>query len=299
MSAAAAELEPCMPSVGSFMHIYDPTPAPGAKPWYINDHTIVRGPDQQWHLIGITHEEPSFPDDERELAHATSPTLTTATWTRLPSALTVDEGAGETVLWAPFVLPVEGVFHMFYCAGGDPKGIDFQIKHATSTDLKTWQRDPEPLFRDGSFARDPFVIRIGERWVMYYTTARSPQGGKRSSHVVAYRTSDDLLHWSERAFAYVDPGPPGFGAGNTESPYVVARPEGYYLFIGPRDEDYDKTQVFFSRDPLHFESGKPLASFPAHAAEIVQDLDGSQWMTRCGWARGGVYIAPLRWSCGP
>lgn len=293
--------ESCELTAGPFEHIYDPSPS-SATPWYINDHTIVRGPDGQWHLFGITHEEPSAPQDERVFAHATSPTLTTPTWTRRPPAMVVDEASGERVLWAPYVLLVDRVYHMFYGAGGDSDR--FQIRHATSSDLWAWTRDPRPLFTDGFHARDPFVIRVGSQWVMYYTATSEPAGG---NHVVAYRTSDNLVDWSERSIAYRDEATGTF-AGNTESPYVLARQEGYYLFIGPRargldpvvvepdNKDYDSTEVFFSGDPFRFDS-PPLARFPAHAAELVEDLDGKLWMTRCGWGRGGVYIAPLAVHC--
>lgn len=289
----------CGLTAGPFVRIYDPSPSPNL-PWYINDHTIVRGPDSQWHLIGITHEEPLAPDEEREFAHATSPTLATPTWTRRAPSMVVDEASGERVLWAPYVLLVDGLYHMFYCAGGEHEA--FQIKHATSKDLWGWTRDQQPLFTDGVDARDPFVLRIGAQWVIYYTANSEPTGG---NHVVAYRTSDDLVHWSSRSIAYRDPTSGTIG-GNTESPYVLARPEGYYLFIGPRgsssdivgpsDKHYDATAVFFSHNPFHFES-VPMGLFPAHAAEIVEDLDGSLWITRSGWERGGVFIAPLTAQC--
>lgn len=287
--AAAPARGPCMPSAGSFARIYDPSPSPD-MPWYINDHTVLRDQDGLWHLIGITHAEPRAPSDERELAHATSPTLTTPTWTRQPPALVVDEAAGESVLWAPYVLFHDGVYHMYYSAGGEPAA--FQIKHATSSDLWSWQRDAEPLFLDGAYARDPHVMRIGAQWVMYYTATSEPDGG---NYVVAYRTSRDLVRWSKRKIAYRDP-IVGREAGNTESPQIVARPEGYYLFIGPRIDLYVSTEVFFSRDPFHFQQ-TPLTWIEAHAPEILQDLDGSQWITRCGWDQGGVDIAPLTWNC--
>jgi arabinan endo-1,5-alpha-L-arabinosidase len=260
-------------------------------PWYINDHSLMRGRDSLWHLIGITHADPGQPADERELTHATSPSLTEGPWTRHPPALVVDEAAGERVLWAPYLLAVDGVYHMFYSAGGKPEA--FQMKHATSPDLWTWTRDPAPLFMDGLGARDPFVLRIGAQWIMYYTATSEPD--RSSQFVVAYRTSDDLVHWSERAIAYRDPQGGDVG-GNTESPFVVAREEGYYLFLSVRG-DYDTSEVFFSHDPLHFEPESVLASFPAHAPEIVTDCDGSMWMTSCGWERGGVSIARLSWQC--
>jgi arabinan endo-1,5-alpha-L-arabinosidase len=283
----------CVPSVPSFKHIYDPSVGESGA-WYINDHSIIRGRDGLWHLFGITGpNDDVMPEEERTFAHATSPTLTTPTWTKLPPALIADASIGERVLWAPHVIDHQGTYYMFYTAGGEPDA--FQMKLATSPDLMTWQRHPEPLFTDGAYARDPFVMRVGERWVMYYTATSEPAMG---NHVIAYRTSTDLVHWEGREIAYLEPGAPGSVGGPTESPYIVARPEGFYLFIGPRNFDYVQTEVFFSRDPLHFEP-TPLTNIPAHAPEIIVDLDGTQQMTRCGWGQGGVDIGALRWECPP
>ena len=119
---------------------------------------------------------------------------------------------------------------MFY-AGGGPDNADYAINLATSPDLETWTRHPDgPLFRDGYDARDPFVIRIDDQWVMYYTATSEPAGG---NHTVMYRTSDDLIHWGERQTAFTDP-EVGTWGGGTESPFVVQRDDGWYLFIGPR-----------------------------------------------------------------
>ncbi len=180
-------------TAGEFTRIYDPSVGED-EPWYINDHTIVQGPDGTWHMFGITHAEPADALDEKHLAHATAPSLQ-GPWTKQEFALDADPFYGETHLWAPHVIEVDGVFYMFY-AGGGPDNAEYAINLATSTDLWTWTRHPDgPLFRDGYDARDPFVIRIGEQWVMYYTATSDPAGG---NHTVMYRTSDDLMQWSER-----------------------------------------------------------------------------------------------------
>jgi arabinan endo-1,5-alpha-L-arabinosidase len=289
--AGACADGPAIPRAGTFERIY--TPSEGELwPAYINDHSIVRGPDQRWHMFGITQPEPELiVGDERELAHATSPDLTAAMWTKQPNALRADENLGETLLWAPHVIQHDGLYYMFYTGGGK-EGSAFQMRLATSPDLQAWTREPEPLFIDGFEARDPFVLRVGERWVMYYTATDDPSGG---THIVAYRTSEDLRNWSERAVAHRDDDT-GTGAGPTESPFVVARDGGYYLFIGPY-ADYVSTAVYFSRDPLLF-TGAPVAEIEAHAPEIVRDLDGTEYITRAGWGQGGVFLARLEWTCG-
>lgn len=276
-------------AAGAFTKIYDPS-AGESQPWYINDHTIVRGPDGTWHLFGITHQEPADPENETSFAHATAPSLH-GPWTKQPFALTVDPSYGETHLWAPYVLKSQGVWYMFYAAGG-PDHTQAEISVATSRDLWHWTRyTGDPLFRDGYDARDPFVLRVGGQWVMYYDATSAPAGG---NHIVAYRTSSDLLHWSDRKIAFTDPST-GTSGGGTESPYVVRHAGKYYLFIGPRG-GYVGTDVFTSTDPFHFDIASKVGHIASHALEVVQDTDGSWWVTSAGWGQGGVYLAPLNWS---
>jgi arabinan endo-1,5-alpha-L-arabinosidase len=271
-------------AVSPFERVYDPS-AGETSEWYINDHTFIRGADGVWHLFGITHAEPAAPLDERMFAHATAPALK-GPWRKQPPALTAVDG--ESVLWAPHVIAHGGGYFMFYCAGGAPER--YQIRLATSPDLWTWTRRAA-LFEDGYDARDPFVIRVGEDWVMYYTATSYPEGG---NHLVAYRTSSDLLRWSDRRVAFVDPSAGTFG-GPTESPFVVDEGAGYYLFIGPR-RGYVGTDVFFSEDPFRFDLGGHVGHIASHAAEVVEDVDGQRYASSAGWGQGGVWLAPIRWS---
>ena len=270
---------------GRFSNIYDPG-ADEPEQWYINDHTIIRGADGLWHLFGITHAEPADPFNEIELAHATATDLH-GPWTKHPSVLTVDPEYGETHLWAPHVIEVDGLYYMFYAGGGEDRTAA-NMCLATSTDLFDWTREPSgPLFKDGYDARDPMVIRIGDEWVMYYAATSSPDGG---NYVVAYRTSTDLIHWGERKIAYTDP-ESGTEAGPTESPFVVQHNDTWYLFIGPRP-DYVGTDVFASHDPFAFRIEDKVGHIDSHAAEVVEH-DGQRWITHAGWGQGGVSIAEL------
>jgi beta-fructofuranosidase len=278
-------------TAGTFQKIYDP--GDGLPPWYINDHCFVRGDDGTWHLFGITHTEPMDPMDERQFAHATSSLLTASPWTKRPFALTANPAHGEVLLWAPYVLRHQGVYYMFYVAG-DADHTKFKIHVATSPDLEHWTRHAaNPLIVDGYDARDPFVTRIGERWVLYYTANSEPSGGR---HIVAYRTSDDLLKWGARQTAFTDQESGTFGGG-TESPFVVRRGKFYYLFIGPRG-GYSGTDVFRSTDPFHWELTGKVGHIDAHAAEVVRDRDGRWYVSHAGWGQRGVYLAPLTWHDG-
>lgn len=294
-------------AAAGFERVYDPS-AGEAERWYINDHTFIRDHSGTWHLIGITHAEPFFPKDEKHLAHATAPSLL-GPWTKQPFAMSTDPAWGETHLWAPHVIRHDGAYWMFVCAGGSPES-EYRIHLATSEDCTTWTRHPEnPLIIDGYEARDPMVLRVGARWIMYYTATSEPGGG---NHIVAAAESDDLVHWTGRHTVYRDELVGSFG-GPTESPFVIERDGRYYLFMGPSrfgeawrrvqqgiDPDwasvYSTTIVLVSNDPLHFDRADEVGSIEAHAAEVIIDERGEVWVSHCGWGQGGVYLAPLRWD---
>jgi beta-fructofuranosidase len=293
---------------GEWTHIYDPSVGEDEQ-WYINDHTIFRALDGTWHLIGITHAEPFKPFEEVDLAHATAPSLL-GPWTKQPPVLTADAAWGERHLWAPHVIEHESRYWMFVC-GGSLEGQDkYRLHLATSDDGFTWTRHAQnPLVIDGYEARDPMVLRVEDRWVMYYTANSEPQGG---NHIVAAAESDDLVHWSGRTVVYRDE-LVGTGAGPCESPFVVRRDGTYYLFMGPADSGeamrqqaageridwptvYSSTLVLASDDPLRFERADEVGYITSHAAEVIVDETGNDWISHCGWGQGGVYLAPLRFD---
>lgn len=281
---------------GPFGRIYDPGLGESA-PWYLNDHCFIRAEDGSWHLFGITHAEPADASTEVLFAHATAPKLH-GPWTKHEPAMRVDKDYGETHLWAPHVIHTEGTYYMFY-AGGGTDHSHTQINLATSQDLFQWTRHPGgTLFRDGYEARDPMVLRVGDRWVMYYCATDDPSGG---NHVVAYRTSADLVHWGERQIAFTSPDT-GTGGGNTESPFVVCDGQAYYLFIGPAgayvngQNSYICTDVFASDDPFHFLRDQRVGRIAAHAAEVIQDDGGEWYVSHAGWGQGGVHLAALDWN---
>jgi len=279
---------------GPFTRIYDPSVGED-KPWYINDHCFIHGFDGHWHLFGITHPEPADPENEIVFAHATAQTLLQQPWDKQPFALSVARGEpwNETHLWAPHVVFWNGLYYMYYCAG-DVDHAKYKINLATSKDLKTWTRSPKnPMVVDGFDARDPYLLHVKDKWLMYYCATSKPDGGH---HIVACMTSDDLLTWTRRVIVFTDP-TVGKGAGNTESPFVVPHGDSFYLFIGPRD-GYDGTDVFVSHDLFHWEISDKVGHFPAHAAEVVKDIDGNWYISRAGWGKAGVYLAPLIWNDG-
>lgn len=280
-------------SAGEFTRIYDPYVGEPQK-WYINDHCFIRGQDGTWHLFGITHAEPANPEDEDNFAHAQAASLMQSQWAKQPFALSVAlDPWKETHLWAPCIVKNKDLYYMFYCAGGADHA-KYRIHLATSKDLKIWTRHPNnPMVTDGFDARDPYVLKVGGQWVMYYTATSEPGGG---NHIVACRTSKDLVSWGERSTVYTDRSK-GTSGGPTESPFVVRRGDWYYLFIGPRG-GYRGTDVFRSKDPFNWDRATQVGHINSHAAEVVRDTDGKWYVSHCGWGEGGVYLAPLTWNDG-
>ena len=216
-------------------------------------------------------------------------------WSKQPFALTALEQnpLQETHLWAPQVIRQGGRYYMYYCAGGSDH-TRYQINLATSKDLKNWQRHPgNPMVVDGYDARDPMIMRQGDRWLLYYTATSEPAGGY---HVVACVTSRNLTSWTDRQIVFTD-NDIGTSAGSTESPFVVRRGSSYYLFIGPR-QGYVGTEVFVSQDPFYWSANDRVGFIPAHAAELVRDVDGNWYVSHAGWGQGGVFLAPLKWLDG-
>lgn len=281
---------PALIEVGEFERIYDPSVGEKEQ-WYINDHCFIMADDGTWHLFGITDEEPASPSEENIFAHATADKLTQTPWQKHHSALSVDPNFGEKHLWAPHLIQHESLYYMYYCAGDDDNS-KYKIHLATSKDLYNWQRHPaNPMIVDGYDARDPYVFRVNDKWVMYYTATSEPTGG---NHVVCCRTSDDLLHWQDRRIVFTDPSTGTWG-GPTESPTIVRRGKNYYLFIGPRD-NYTTTCVYRSENPFKWTIDQEIARINSHAAEVIRDVDGSWYVSHCGWGQGGVYLAPLKWN---
>lgn len=158
--------------------------------------------------------------------------------------------------------------------------------------------------------RDHFVLKVGEsEWLMYVT------GMKDGKSSVACLRSEDLLSWDFIGYALTSGVNSEFNPswGAFESPFVVERDGGYYLFTTYTDcskDTYHDTFVFYSEEPRRFgcydgKNGgngyaRPVTVLHTHAPEIVKEND--QWyITTCGWressfAKGKVMIASLEWE---
>lgn len=283
---------------GAMVHLFDTTSLAGG-PYYVNDHTLVQGPDGTWHMFGIFHAEPMGPDDEVELIHAIASERNPARWTTgsfeaAPEpyriALRANRSLGETHAWAPHVVPWEGRYMMVYQGGGDDD-YHASIRLAESDDLYRWTRVGHvPLFEDFCVARDPMLVRRGGAWALYYSRCDSIT---RKLSGVAYRLSPDLVHWSEPRMALTnDQAPATSNAAYAESPFVFERNGMFWMSVTAYPIAWDATLLYRSPVPSAFPNA-PYTRLRAHAAEWVFGERGGVWVTHAGPGQRGVWMSPL------
>lgn len=259
---------------------------------YVNDHTIIKGSDDCWHLYGIT----SFGGhsyEERYFVHAKGESLDNPIQ---EVGKSIDTG---TLAWAPCVIKKNDNYFMYY--GPSP------TKLAVSFDMHEWYgynitMKNEPLM---AAHRDHFVLNVGSNKYLMYVA-----GVHNKKSAVSCFSSCDLLTWNFEGFALTSGRNtllnPGWGA--MESPFVLKKDGLYYLFVtytDSSDETYNDTLVFCSENPLNFgeyncgDGGAvPITKLSAHAPEIIEE-NGKYYITTCGWRdkpvphKGCVSIAPL------
>ena len=262
---------------------------------YVNDHTIVKGPDGNWHLFGITSNG-GHSYEERYFVHGTGESLDK---TFIEVGKSIDRG---TLAWAPCVINKDEDYYMFY--GPSPTSL------AVSFDMHEWYGYKVTLNNEPPMAahRDHFVLKLEDnRYLMYVIGVRN----KKSA--ISCFSSCDLTTWEFEGFALTSgekaPLNPGWGA--MESPFVIKKDGLYYLFVtytDCSDETYNDTLVFCSENPFNFgiynggEGGAvPVTKLSAHAPEIIEE-NGKTYITTCGWRdkpvpnKGCVSIATLQWK---
>ncbi|QEH34807.1 Beta-fructosidase [Aquisphaera giovannonii] len=155
-------------------------------------------------------------------------------WTVLPTALKSDgpaDGPDGLHMFTGSVVQGGGKFHIFYTGWNDrnPAGQEF-LRHATSTDLIRWTKDPKFVFGpDGVLYpngrrrdfRDPYVWWNDEDkafWMVFCSTGKT-----------GVATSPDLAAWTLRpplVSDYKDMGTP-------ECPDLFRIGDRYYLIMSP------------------------------------------------------------------
>jgi hypothetical protein len=223
--------------------------------------------------------------------------ITSPNWRPVGIKMTADTALGETAggLQAPHVVRSSDTYYMLY---GDWEHICL----ATSRDGKKFERYIEPNGKTGLFTeglgfntRDPFAMRVGREWYVYYTAYPNKQGA------VYCRKSSDLHTFSESTTVAFG-GRTGVGPFSAECPQVVGHEGMYYLFRTQHYADADggpRSCVYASRDPLNFGINQDRLYFvtelPIAAPEIVS-TDGQQYIAALLPSLKGIRIAKLEWK---
>ena len=216
-------------------------------------------------------------------------------WAPRGIAMRAETKFGETPggLQAPFVIRDGKQFLMFY---GDWENICV----ATSADGKKFDRRVNGNGHTGMFgegpganARDPMVLRIGNRWHCYYTAHPNRKGS------VYCRTSTDTQAWSDAKIVAAG-GRAGDGPYSAECPFVVElKPGQFYLFRTQRYGSDAQTSVYHSTDPLDFgvndDAEHFVATLPIAAPEIFQH-QGSFYVAALLPSLKGIRIVRLEWA---
>ena len=279
-SAAAADLQPAK---GRPEY---PTPEV-ASDWFriveyprnhLNDFCLFRDQRGIWHAIGILGTGTWA--SETSLFHSTGKHLRERFENHPPLFETMPRWIGgrrsqnaAPQKHAPFVVFHDGLYHLFYRR---PSGTILVVR---SPDPFRWPDEVELVFEERD-ARDICIAKMGGTFHMYYCQAAPVDGVMRSC--VLLRTSKHLRDWSAASVVCADTSRESRHS-TLESPFVVPRPEGFYLLVRNRLLEEDTvTTVSFSKEPARFPGGvHPWFTElkHVHAPEIVE-FDGRHYIAR-------------------
>ncbi len=271
-----------------------PLTSPKQQPVDFSVWPASDGTWQLWSCIRGTKE----PGKTRLFYRWEGRTITDRDWKVVGVAMHADPERGETAggLQAPFVFRPDGrgPYQMLY---GCWTGICLQ----TSEDGKTFTRQPPPK-GDGTTvkrfgeepdanARDPFALKIGDLWHVYYTA----HPGKRGA--VYCRTTSDFATFSDAKIVAAG-GQAGTHASSGECPFVIARSGSYYLFRTVHYDGKPLTHVYASTDPLDFgvnDDRCHIGILPVAAPEIVRH-EGREYIACLTPELDGIRVARLKWE---
>lgn len=257
---------------------------------HLNDFCLFQDNDGIWHCIGIMGT--GTWESEQSLFHCSSKNLF-GPYKKHEPLLTDNpvavKGSTDNIRpqkHAPFVIEKDGMYYMFYRR---PWGTTLCLKSANPFE---WSGLGDVVFERND-ARDICIIKIADTYFMYYCQYEKIDGQGRAC--IMLRCSKDLQRWGRQEIVYIDT-MQTCDHSYLESPYVVRRPGGYYLFIRHRKLDEKTTTVvLYSKKPDSFPTGKRPwfhELHHVHAPEIVQ-FEGSYYIARVSGARHANKDIPL------
>jgi len=204
-----------------------------------------------YHIIGIDgsimYWQQHHDDDNYGFVHATSTDL--RTWTEhenIVQGLKHPEYAAQHI-WAPCIIKVDETWHMFYTGvvwdEGIPSSNVQRILKSTSEDLFNWT-DPILVFEADheltswgrgnpwdNDCRDPDVFRLGDG---KYGMIMSVKYADRSSMVIGWAESTDLIHWE--LIRLLDQTGSGYPSSSwSESATYLKHNNNEYVFFTPNN----------------------------------------------------------------
>jgi hypothetical protein len=210
----------------------------------------------------------------------------------------INDWFGEEWIQAPHVIRHNGLFYMFY-GGHNTELGESQICLATSKDGRNFSRYKDRkgysrLFVGPGGARDPMILRIGDKWACYYCANDT---GKRIPNKDFARTSDDLIHWSDYKEVAWGGVSSGTHAVSAECPFVIFLDGYYYLFRTSEYYPPARTHVYRSEDPFDFglnTDEKWVATLRVSAPEVVQ-VGNQYYISSVEDLKGGIQLFRLKW----
>ncbi|HYM10696.1 MAG TPA: hypothetical protein VEU62_08185 [Bryobacterales bacterium] len=187
-------------------------------------------------------------------------------------------------------------FLYWYQAGREPR-----IGLALSADAQRWQRHGEPVLEPGpqgswdeAGVADPYVIRCGSAYYMYYLGQN-----RHAIQRLGVARSADGVHWQKSmSNPVLDLGPPGaFDERGLGEPAVFrAGAELYMIYTGRSAAEERRLGVARSSDGVRWQRaalGRPIAGDEPWNRRVVCDptlwvADGKLWL----WFGGGDVPSP-------
>ena len=153
-----------------------------------------------------------------------------------PKILSVSPMRPVTLAWVAFALGLSVAW------GAEPAAEPAAaLAPAATAAAGVWKTAEEPVYRDpdDDWAKDPSVVRVGDTWYMYYTSANPWQGdgtGGKGESRIDYATSPDGLKWTYQGLS-IPKGKPG--EWDEERPQAPAKPilkDGvYYMYYAGKN----------------------------------------------------------------
>ena len=241
------------------------------------------------------------------------PTATHQTWTTAgnPCGSTEDNGDGTRSVrpyqraCAGLALLALGLPHALRAEQSAESGVMAVAPLAAGI----WRTAEQPVYRDpdDDWAKDPSVIKVGDTYYMYYTSANcwqdSGSGGKGPARI-DYATSPDGLTWTYKGVSI----PKGdAGAWDEERPQAPAKPilkDGlYYMYYAGRGTGKEPVAIGYatSTDLIHWTKnpGNPVLKKGKCNDPFIFFENGTYYMFYTTWGDAIRYVTStnlLDWS---